>query len=57
MRAIPAPRLMLALCLPPSQGNSWNASTSVTPAMRRGRLRYDVHARFGRAPARIRQGR
>jgi hypothetical protein len=47
VRAIPGTAADADTCLSPLQGNSWNGSTSVTPAMPHGRLRYDIHARFG----------
>ena len=56
VRAIPGIAADADTCLPPLQGNSRNASMSVTLAMPHGRLRYDIHARFGagrRASARV----
>lgn len=46
MRAIPGTVADADTCFSPLQGNSRDASTSVTPAMPHGRLRYDIHARF-----------
>ena len=56
MRAIPGTAADADTCLPPLQGNSRDASAGVTPAMPHGRLRYDIHAKFGahrRASARV----
>ena len=56
VRAIPGIAADADTCLPPLPGNSRNGSADVTPAMPHGRLRYDVHARFGarwRASARV----
>jgi hypothetical protein len=47
VRAIPGIAADAGTCLPPLQGNSRNGSADVTPAMPHGRLRYDIHARFG----------
>ena len=48
MRAIPGSAADADTCLPLLPGNSRNGSADVTPAMPYGRLRYDIHARFGR---------
>ena len=47
VRAIPSIAADADTCFSPLQGNLWNASADVTPAMPHGRLRYDIHARFG----------
>jgi hypothetical protein len=54
--AIPGTAADADTCFSPLPSNSWNTSTSVTPAMPHGRLRYDIHARFAayrRASARV----
>jgi hypothetical protein len=54
--AIPGTAADADTCFSPLPSNSWNTSTSVTPAMPHGRLRYDIHAKFGarrRASARV----
>ena len=47
MRAIPSIAVDADTCFPLLPGNSRNGSPDVTPAMPHGRLRYDIHARFG----------
>src|ERR1700722_5833287 len=47
VRAIPGIAADADTCFPQLPGNSRNGSADVTPAMPHGRLRYDIHARFG----------